>query len=457
MDESTFETILETLFPEYGVCLYFHRRAPLSRQDKHIHITPKHGVPASVLHQKTMELPAFKRKFDVHGVQNEYKNVTVVFSNPTWSLCIFHSIKPLPASKCNLMHKLCTIWDKYYTNMTASTCQLMQLGCDILTPLKGILGFTEMFYESTLDSEQMGYIDRMRVCTGLLLGTVNNILDLIKLQNHLTTLECESVSLMEIQVVVQRAVNVKIMERRQRLTFDVQKTARVIVNKQNCIHAIVNIVAYISQCSNFDKDIHVAVTTEHKKLCTTVTVNDIKQSVEEKMSASVLFSITKKLVSVLNGHVNLTTSIDQRTSVLMTIPLHDETYFCKELQVRRSRISKETLRVLIVEEKKHTQLNYASFLKTWNFDTFMCSSGMEALEALKSNQFDSILTNVSLPDMSGFEFARLVKLMSTRPKLVGVCNIYPRHMNTDMFETFVLQPVDELYLVDTLVRIHSNR
>jgi CheY-like chemotaxis protein len=65
--------------------------------------------------------------------------------------------------------------------------------------------------------------------------------------------------------------------------------------------------------------------------------------------------------------------------------------------------------VLIVDDDKINQLVAAQFLASWSLKSTAASSGIEALELVDKYHFDIILMDIQMPDMNGFEVAKIIR------------------------------------------------
>ena len=65
-----------------------------------------------------------------------------------------------------------------------------------------------------------------------------------------------------------------------------------------------------------------------------------------------------------------------------------------------------TLRVLVVEDTEDAARLVAAYLKKWGHDSWVCTSGNEALAVAPNYKPDVILIDIGLPDMTGWELAR---------------------------------------------------
>ncbi len=72
-------------------------------------------------------------------------------------------------------------------------------------------------------------------------------------------------------------------------------------------------------------------------------------------------------------------------------------------------LNTEVKKVLVVEDDKTTQTAIRSLLKTKNIQIVMAGTGEAALKQVRSEPFDCIILDLSLPDMTGFEWLEAVE------------------------------------------------
>ncbi len=72
-------------------------------------------------------------------------------------------------------------------------------------------------------------------------------------------------------------------------------------------------------------------------------------------------------------------------------------------------LNAEVKKVLVVEDDKTTQAAIRSLLKTKNIEIVVAGTGETALKQVKSEAFDCIILDLSLPDMTGFDWLEAVE------------------------------------------------
>src|SRR5688500_13649824 len=64
---------------------------------------------------------------------------------------------------------------------------------------------------------------------------------------------------------------------------------------------------------------------------------------------------------------------------------------------------KAKIRILVVEDNLLNQKLAGFMLKSWDFLYDVCANGREAVETLKTKQYDLVLMDIQMPEMNGYE------------------------------------------------------
>jgi CheY-like chemotaxis protein len=108
-----------------------------------------------------------------------------------------------------------------------------------------------------------------------------------------------------------------------------------------------------------------------------------------------------------NGDVYIKESeVGKGTVMEFTLPCTGK----KEIPERKSASAAGSARILWVDDEEMIRLLGKSMLKTLGHDADMASSGAEALEYLaKGNEYDLVITDVGMPEMSGWQLVEKIK------------------------------------------------
>jgi CheY-like chemotaxis protein/signal transduction histidine kinase len=94
-------------------------------------------------------------------------------------------------------------------------------------------------------------------------------------------------------------------------------------------------------------------------------------------------------------------------------------------------LNAEVKKVLVVEDDKTTQTAIRSLLKTKNIEIVVAGTGETALKQVKSEAFDCIILDLSLPDMTGFEWLEAVEKAAGEDGLAPVIIYTARDLTED--------------------------
>lgn len=70
-------------------------------------------------------------------------------------------------------------------------------------------------------------------------------------------------------------------------------------------------------------------------------------------------------------------------------------------------------KILVVEDDRELNRSCCSFLGQSGYEATGCHSANEAYDAMYENIFDLIVTDIMMPDIDGFEFAKTVRSLNT--------------------------------------------
>jgi len=104
-------------------------------------------------------------------------------------------------------------------------------------------------------------------------------------------------------------------------------------------------------------------------------------------------------------HKSSTNIEDLQNSMTEMINRYEEPSTPEEIKEK-----KDTTKILLVEDYKHSQIIVTRLLKKNDFDSIVVvENGQEALDAVKEQQYDLILMDMQMPVMNGFEATRRIR------------------------------------------------
>lgn len=125
-------------------------------------------------------------------------------------------------------------------------------------------------------------------------------------------------------------------------------------------------------------------------------------------------SASHGIIENLDGDINVTSEPGKGTRFDVTLPLHEAAPASAEVQADASKETK-TARVLVVEDEEKVRFLLNEAFRTEGHEVTEASTGAEALKQLDVSEFDLMICDLGLPELSGLHVARWVK--EHRPNL----------------------------------------
>ena len=122
----------------------------------------------------------------------------------------------------------------------------------------------------------------------------------------------------------------------------------------------------------------------------------------------------ERMAEVLNTSLRTYQRLEHGEAHLTVVDLHKiaESFNVSALRILMSKNTYEhkgMTRVLLVEDEKVLAGIFHDDLKSWGFDVDVAHNGSEALELLKVNSYDVLITDIDMPEMNGFELIYFIK------------------------------------------------
>lgn len=126
--------------------------------------------------------------------------------------------------------------------------------------------------------------------------------------------------------------------------------------------------------------------------------------------------ITKKLLDYLNTTIFVESEIGKGTKFYFTIRFKNSEHsfakrasnFSDKFSLSEKKLPKG-IRILLVEDYLINQLVVSEFLSKWEILLDIADNGIQALENIDKQNYDLILMDLQMPDMDGFQAAKIIR------------------------------------------------
>jgi len=309
----------------------------------------------------------------------------------------------------------------------AKSAFLSNMSHEIRTPMNAVIGLAEQLSMTDLTEQQKYFVKNISDSANGLLGIINDILDMAKIEAGKMNIEQGVVTLEEISRSVENILKPKAEEKGLTLiaNFDGNIATNLMGDGVRIRQILMNILSNaikftevgkvessITLLRNDEKEQLIQFTCEDSGIG--IAEEALKNIFEEfyqenssnmsGMTGSGLgLSITNQLVNMMGGRIWLESKKGVGTKVFIQIPFTKPTsadivVASKEDEVK-SYISGK--RILIVEDNKVNRVIFSLMLKNLQVSVDEAENGLDALEMIEKNVYDLVLMDIQMPVMDG--------------------------------------------------------
>ena len=308
---------------------------------------------------------------------------------------------------------------------------------DFKAPLGSIMGYTELLSRLTEDERQRFYLDNMKSSSEHLLKLVSDLLDFHRLD--LNKAEVNRVTFNPSQLFDEIYVSFEPLTAAKGLALQCHVVPELngrYISDPLRLRQIVNNL--LSNAVKFTQKGEISLTASYDSSKLTIAIADTGKGMASEDRERIFqeftrlsgaqgeegfglgLSIVKKLVTLLEGTIDVQSTLGKGSSFTVTLPLYPVGKSIAESESPESEnvdITEESaaippmkvIRVLLIDDDK-IQLNLtAAMLKQHGIDAVCCEQLEQLIEQLRSSVFDVLLTDIQMPAINGFDLVKLLR------------------------------------------------
>lgn len=354
------------------------------------------------------------------------------------------------------------------------TIFLGNLAHEVRTPLNGIVGYSQLLLQSTVNTTQKNFLTSLNDCSMQLLQIMNDILDFAKLSNNKVVINENITNIKDLLNIVENTLYNKILEKNHKLNIIIEPKTPVCIltDKQKIIQILINLISNANKFTNIGGKITVTVRLDKEFIIFSIVdtgigiaqddqvklFNSFVQIEKSKFKSGTglgLF-IAKKLTNLLGGDISVNSVLGKGSTF---------TFSVKYLPYNNEEISNEEdiellsdLQILIVDDNADNRLLLTEMLYEFNMKPIVCGSALEAIRVVLGNRYHVKigLIDIHMPNISGIELAKQIKEEMPDFKMIALSS-YDTFINSSEFETRLDKPVNKSILVSEIINVLKNK
>ncbi len=329
---------------------------------------------------------------------------------------------------------------------TAKTQFLANMSHEIRTPLNAIVGFSQILLNQGKDLELTQkferYLSNIHQSAESLSEIINDILDLSKIEAGKFSLSKEDVDLNQIVTSVCR-INKglgKVKEVNLISNFNSTVPKYIHTDGSKLKQILMNIIGNAIKFTPENKNVYVDVQREDSWIVFSIEdegigipENQLQQifnpfvqadaGINRKFGGTGLgLTITKKLVEILNGKIEVKSQVEQGTSFKIYLPYEqaknswvDE----KEASMSNFKIP-DHKKILVVEDNSMNQEMIRALFAELGSEIILAKDGETGIKISEKYNPDIVFMDIHMPNMGGFETVKQIRKMNNKIPIVGL-------------------------------------
>ena len=310
---------------------------------------------------------------------------------------------------------------------------LANMSHEIRTPINGILGMTALLAKTALDATQRDYLRIVQSSGRYLLGVINDVLDIARIDSGQLRLERVPFDLRETIRNVAQTLAFKAEEKNIQLLIEpLDLPAAIVLGdsfrlSQILLNLLSNAIKFtesgsVELAGHLLRDAPEELELEFRVTDTGVGIPPEKlETIFESFrqaytdtarrfgGSGLGLTISRRLAEQLGGQLRVESQPGQGSTFFFRLTLPKAHAAVAAAPTEPDYLARPGTRVLLVEDHPVNQQLAQLIMEGWQFAVDTADSGPEALALFEQNVYDVVLMDIQMPGMSGLEATALMR------------------------------------------------
>ncbi len=306
---------------------------------------------------------------------------------------------------------------------------------EIRTPLNAVVSLTDLMLHEHQSPDQRENLSSVKLSARHLLGLIDDILDYNKIESGNIQFDIEDFDIRSLVSQLEKVFEIKAREKKIKFLTHVEDNVPEVLRadtlrlKQILFNMVANAIKFTNEGyvklqvekAHMDdnkvffeiRDTGIGIAPERLEAIFDKFTQEESSTTRKYGGSGLGLSICKKLVELQKGKIKAISSKNEGSVFSFFLPMEkgDKSAIeTLELEEHKDIYSLKEMKILMVEDDKMNQLVGKKVIKTkWKANLIVADSAEDAIDILASQTFDLILSDILLPNMDGYELARIIR------------------------------------------------